>query len=66
MGYLQWLIQNHFSLGTSSETSPNIIIMNPPRVAMSKADALVFAAWIVTLADDYEDGFEKALAAVRS
>jgi hypothetical protein len=33
---------------------------------MSKADALVFAAWIVTLADDDETGFQKALDAVHN
>jgi hypothetical protein len=45
----------------------NILIMNPPRGPMSKADALVFAAWIVTLADYSEDekDFRNALEAVR-
>lgn len=44
----------------------NIVIMNPPREPMSKADALVFAAWIVTLADDYDGGFQKVLEAVHN
>jgi hypothetical protein len=46
----------------------NIVIMNPPRMPMSKADALIFAAWIVTLADYSEDekDFRNALEAVRS
>jgi hypothetical protein len=44
----------------------NILIMNPPRGPMSKEEALIFAAWIVTLADDDETGFQKALEAVRS
>jgi hypothetical protein len=44
----------------------NIVIMMLPRGPMSKADALVFAAWIVTLADDHDGGFQKVLAAVQS
>ncbi len=44
----------------------NIVIMLPPPGPISKADALVFAAWIVTLADDDETGFPKALEAVRN
>lgn len=42
----------------------DIVIMNPPRMPMSKTDALIFAAWIVTLADEDETGFQKALEAV--
>lgn len=43
----------------------NIVIMNPPRQPMSKADALMFAAWIVTLGDD-DNKFAEYLAAVQS
>lgn len=45
-----------------------IVIMMPPREPMSKPEALVFAAWIVTLADYSEDekDFRSALEAVRS
>lgn len=44
----------------------DIVIINPPAGPISKADALVFAAWIVTLADDDETGFQKALEAVHN
>ena len=46
----------------------NIVVLMPPHGPMSKADALVFAAWIVTLADYSEDekDFRNALEAVRS
>lgn len=44
----------------------NIIILRPPRGPISKADALMIAAWIVTLADDDDTEFSKALEAVRS
>lgn len=54
---------NKHMVGVQGE---NIVIMNPPRGPISKADALVFAAWIVTLADDDETGFEKALEAVQA
>lgn len=46
----------------------NIVIMNPPRGPISKADALMLAATIVSLAD-YSDGeteFRAALAALQS
>lgn len=41
-----------------------IVILNPYS-AMTKQEALVFAAWIVTLADD-NDEFEKILTAVHN
>lgn len=44
----------------------NIVILMPPREPMSKQDALMFAAWIVAMADDDETGFQKALAAVQA
>lgn len=44
----------------------NIVIMLPPPGPISKPEALMLAAWIVTLADDDETGFQKALEAVRS
>lgn len=44
----------------------NIVIVSPPRAPMSKTDALLFAAWIVALADDDETGFQKALEAIRN
>ena len=45
----------------------NIIIMRPPSI-LTKADALEFAAWIVALADDSEDGkdFDQALEKVQN
>lgn len=43
----------------------NIVIMMPPRGPMSKHEAMVFAAWIVTLADD-DDKFAEVLMAVHN
>lgn len=54
---------NKFMVGVRGE---GIVIMLPPAGLISKADALMFAAWIVTLADDDETAFQKALDAVRS
>lgn len=54
---------NKHMVGVQGDT---IIIINPPRAPMSKADALVFAAWIVTLADDDETKFKEALTAVQT
>ncbi len=53
---------NKHLVGVQGES---IVIMNPPRWPMSKDDALTFAAWIVTLADDHE-AFSDHLAAVQS
>lgn len=52
---------NKHMVGVQGE---NIVIMNPPRGPISKADALTFAAWIVSLADDHE-AFTDHLAAVQ-
>jgi hypothetical protein len=40
-------VTNKFLVGAAG---PNIVIMNPPR-SLSVDDALVFAAWIVALAE---------------
>ena len=53
---------NKYMVGVQGD---NIVIMMPPRAPMSKADALMFAAWIITLADD-DETFQKALEAARS
>lgn len=42
-----------------------IVIMLPPMGSISKHDALMMAAWIVTLADD-DDKFAEYIAAVQS
>jgi hypothetical protein len=44
----------------------NILIMMPPRGPMSREEALVFAAWIVTLAAHDDAEFQAALEAVRA
>lgn len=49
------IVQNKHLVGVQGD---NILIMNPPRGPMSKADALQLAAWIVALADDTEDQFD--------
>lgn len=44
----------------------DITILNPPPGSICKEDALVFAAWIVSLADPTGEEFKKALEAVTS
>ena len=44
----------------------NIVIVMPPRGPISKSDALMMAAWIVTLATNDDDDFAEYLIAVRS
>jgi hypothetical protein len=53
--------QNKFMVGVQGE---QIIILRPPTSPISKRDALLFAAWIVTLADDNAD-FTSFLASVQ-
>ncbi len=52
---------NKFMVGVQGE---RIVIMLPPTGPISKRDALMFAAWIVTLADDNAD-FTNFLAQVQ-
>ncbi len=56
---------NKFLVAVNGET---ILLMNPPRVPISKADALLLAAYLVTLADDDELGprFPGVLKAVQN
>jgi hypothetical protein len=55
-------IHNEFMVGVQG---PCIVVMNPPRGVMTKKQALAYAAWLVTLADD--DGeFPEFLRAVQS
>lgn len=42
---------NKYMVGVQGD---NVVIMNPPRGPISKADALMLAAWIVTLAANDE------------
>jgi len=46
--------------------SAGVMIMNPPREKMTKADALLLAAWIVALADPLDEHFHEILHAVRN
>jgi hypothetical protein len=45
-----------------------LVMLRPPAAGerISKADALVLAAWLVALADPIGDGFDRALDAVLS
>jgi hypothetical protein len=45
-----------------------LVLLRPPSAgeAISKADALVLAAWLVALADPIGGGFDRALEAVLS
>lgn len=42
-----------------------IVIMNPPRYPMSSADAILLAAWLISLADPGDDKFKAILGAVQ-
>ena len=42
-----------------------IVILNPPRYPMSQDDALLLAAWLVSLADPGDDKFHAILEAVQ-
>lgn len=54
---------NKFMVGVQGE---NINILMPPRGPISKQDALLLAAWIVTLAaDDEGSNFDAVLRAVQ-
>ena len=54
---------NHGVIGLMGD---KIIIRNPPGHLMHKDDALVFAAWIVTLADPTGERFQQVLDAVQN
>lgn len=55
---------NKFMVGATS--GGDIVILAPPRHQMPKEDALVFAAWIVSLAGASEGEFADVLEAVQS
>jgi hypothetical protein len=52
---------NRFGVGSRGEA---ITVLSPP-VHMTKAEALVYAAWIVALADPLGERFQVALEAVQ-
>lgn len=43
-----------------------IVIHLPPREPMEKEDALIFAAWIIALADPIGDRFKEILDTIQS
>lgn len=54
---------NKFMVGVQGD---NIVFLMPVPQRMSKKDALVFAAWVGTLADDDGMSFEAAQTAVNN
>lgn len=50
----------------SSLSNDRIVLLNPPRGPMSQEDALVLAAWLVTLSMSSPEDFQRAFDAVRS
>ncbi len=55
---------NKFVVGAYGD---QIVVMKPPLVAMTRVEALTFAAWLVALADDgSEPSFEEIRKAVES
>ena len=51
--------------GVSLAFTDRVALLMPPRTPMEADDALVFAAWIVALADPMGDRFPAVLEAVR-
>ena len=47
-----------------SAQAGKLTILNPPRGPIEREDALIFAAWIVAMADPGGEDFKKALDAV--
>ena len=55
---------NKFFVGIQGD---NVAVLNPPRGLLSKDDAIIFAAWLVTMAGDYDgERFNAAFDAVKS
>ena len=56
---------NKYAVGASGDA---LVMLRPPMAGerISKADALVLAAWLVALADPIGGGFDRALDAVLS
>lgn len=52
----------------SARGDDQVVIINPPKpmVSMTKGQALVFAAWIVALAEEQDGEFAEVLKAVQS
>lgn len=55
-------VENKYAVGSGG--SGDIFIMNPPRGPISRKDALVLAAWLVTLAGNGDLSFEAIRDAV--
>lgn len=43
-----------------------ITIMNPPRTKITKTDALLLAAWLVAIADPFDEHFHEILHMVKN
>lgn len=44
----------------------NIVVLNPSMKEMTRNEALVFAAWLVVIAEDSHHKFSNALSAVKN
>lgn len=49
--------------GVATKSSGSLVILMPPR-ELTKADALLLAAWLVAMAEDEPGEFERVRAAV--
>lgn len=56
----------NWHLVTVAGHEESIVIQRPPVRPMSKRDALLFAAWIVAVAEEQEGEFEEILNAVKA
>lgn len=54
---------NRFLVGVRAD---KLLIMNPPQGALTKSEALTFAAWIVALTDCELEEFKRHLDAVNA
>lgn len=56
---------NKYGVGVQGE---KVVVLLPPRTPMTKTDALILAAWLVTMADmsEGEADFQEILKAVQS
>jgi len=55
-------VNNKYCVGVQGDS---LTILLPPRL-LSKSDALLLAAWLVTLAEQEEGEFQQVLEAVQS
>ena len=56
-------VMNKYGVATNGE---RVAVLLPPRGDMTNEEAIIFAAWLVTLADPAGEKFAEILAAVHN